>query len=214
MCAFAHMSFYVVSLFHPNRSIAAAMRQKKELCELIAFYKPRLIIHLVITNLESHSPAEVDVAHWRAVVPSIFLSETQVCVCLGACGCQQSIWFAGIVCVVAGRDIRAGKGPATQPDCTLRGNVWTTQWTACTVHLFGYLLIISCGCRCCFLRLFAAVPWQVTELLSARRRFLANMAGLMARRVRVRDLIDASLAAERATHIGEEQEVQVWGVVV
>lgn len=82
------------------------------------------------------------------------------------------------------------------------------------MHLFGYLLIISCGCRCCFLRLFAAVPWQVTELLSARRRFLANMAGLMARRVRVRDLIDASLAAERATHIGEEQEVQVWGVVV
>lgn len=54
----------------------------------------------------------------------------------------------------------------------------------------------------------------MTELLSARRRFLANMAGLMARRVRVRDLIDASLAAERATHIGEEQEVQVWGVVV
>lgn len=51
----------------------------------------------------------------------------------------------------------------------------------------------------------APYPGQVNELLSARRRFLADMSGLLDGRLRVRDLMNNSLAAARATHIGEDE---------
>lgn len=54
------------------------MRKIGALCERVAFYKPRAIRHLVLTNCETHQRAEVDTAHWRHVVPSLFLSEQQV----------------------------------------------------------------------------------------------------------------------------------------
>lgn len=62
------------------------MRQIGALCERVAFYKPRAIRHLMLTNAESHLPAEVDVTHWRGVVFSLFLSETQVCFAFGGTG--------------------------------------------------------------------------------------------------------------------------------
>lgn len=57
------------------------MRKIGALCERVAFYKPRAIRHLVLTNVESHARAEVDVTHWRQVVRALFLSEQQVRVC-------------------------------------------------------------------------------------------------------------------------------------
>lgn len=54
------------------------MRQIGALCERVAFYKPRAIRHLVMTNVETHARAEVDVVHWRNVVDALYLSEVQV----------------------------------------------------------------------------------------------------------------------------------------
>jgi hypothetical protein len=44
---------------------------------------------------------------------------------------------------------------------------------------------------------------QVTDLLSARTRFISDVGGLLQSRARVRDLITVSLEAAHATHIGE-----------
>lgn len=76
------------------------MRKIGALCERVAFYKPRAIRHLVLTNCETHQRAEVDTAHWRHVVPSLFLSEQQVMV-------SRHYWFRGLrvrafVCVGGG----------------------------------------------------------------------------------------------------------------
>jgi hypothetical protein len=49
------------------------------------------------------------------------------------------------------------------------------------------------GCCCCM---------QVADLLTARKNFIADMSGLLQSRARVRDLINSSLSAARATHIG------------
>jgi hypothetical protein len=67
------------------------MRRIGALCERVAFYKPRLIRHLVLTNMVTHQRADVDVSHWRRVVPSLFLSDQQVMGAVGGCGCGERV---------------------------------------------------------------------------------------------------------------------------
>jgi hypothetical protein len=54
------------------------MRKIGALCERVAFYKPRAIRHLMLTNVQTQQRADVDATHWRTVVASLFLSERQV----------------------------------------------------------------------------------------------------------------------------------------